>query len=144
MPGGGGVVSSDSILCLPTLILPSLWGLSDGGGYLQPAGAAFQGWVLNIPEELSANYCLAQPRPGPPGSPELPGLGQRTLVALFLGHTERPRDGPALSQQSQGAGAQALVTPSMQARGRSSRGLGAEPPRSVWGGGEVNWSRTPT
>lgn len=68
---------------------------------MQPAGAAFQGWVLNIPEELSANYCLAHPRPGPPSSPELPWLGQRTLVALFLGHIKRPRDEPDLTGVTQ-------------------------------------------
>lgn len=61
------------------------------GGYLQLVRAAFQGWVLNIPEELSANYCLAWPRPGPPCSPELPCFGQRILVVSFLGHMERPR-----------------------------------------------------
>lgn len=69
--------------------------LMGGGGYLQPARAAFQGWVLNIPEELSANYCLALPRPGPPCSPELPCFGQRIRMVLFLviwkgpGHTAR-------------------------------------------------------
>lgn len=40
------------------------------------AGAAFQGWVLNIPLELSANYCLAGPgldHPAPMSSHGLAG-----------------------------------------------------------------------